>query len=156
MSEKEAKRCSQCKEIKSLSLFYHCATAKDGLQSHCKACEYKRKKAYSKTPEAKATWKRSNKRARSKPGYPGKYRKYHLRTMYGLSVEAWDKLLIDQGGRCAICGNGFVGKEPFVDHNHGTKRVRGLLCHKCNSVLGYGRDNVVILRAAARYLEEKG
>lgn len=40
-----------------------------------------------------------------------------------------------------------------ADHNHITGQQRGLLCSRCNFVLGKVQENPEILRAAARYLE---
>lgn len=39
------------------------------------------------------------------------------------------------------------------DHDHKTGYERGALCTKCNHVLGYVKDNPVLLRKAAEYLE---
>lgn len=39
----------------------------------------------------------------------------------------------EQGGRCAIC---IEERELVVDHNHTTDVARGLLCHRCNILLG--------------------
>lgn len=41
-----------------------------------------------------------------------------------------------------------------VDHCHKTKKVRKLLCHKCNSALGNFEDNVMFLEEAIKYLKE--
>lgn len=49
-----SKRCSKCKENKSLSDFYKNYTAKDGYRSDCKAC----RKKYSQTEKHKASQKR--------------------------------------------------------------------------------------------------
>jgi Pyruvate/2-oxoacid:ferredoxin oxidoreductase delta subunit len=50
---------------------------------------------------------------------------------YGVSKPIWDKMLVDQGGHCALCPN-----EPtMVDHDHKTDVVRGLLCRGCNIAL---------------------
>ena len=47
------------------------------------------------------------------------------------------KLLILQAGKCAICEVKFGLYLPSVlDHDHGTDRVRGLLCQFCNVLLG--------------------
>lgn len=70
---------------------------------------------------------------------------------YGLSFEEFSVLLDQQEGRCAICNTEFDG-EPMVDHDHITRRVRGLLCKHCNTGLGMFRDSQLRLRSAAAYL----
>jgi hypothetical protein len=66
-------------------------------------------------------------------------------------------MLEEQEGRCAICRSDDVGwhrKDRWaVDHDHVTGKVRGLLCHHCNSLLGQARDSPLILFLAAAYLE---
>src|SRR5262245_35902897 len=63
-------------------------------------------------------------------------------------------MLDRQGGVCAICRKKpDKGKPLCVDHCHVTGMVRGLLCHKCNSVLAFGNDDPAILRAAIAYLQ---
>ena len=62
-----------------------------------------------------------------------------------------------QNNRCAICGtddpNGKSHRGTwFVDHCHNTGAVRGLLCIRCNSVLGMARDRIEVLEAAITYL----
>jgi hypothetical protein len=64
-------------------------------------------------------------------------------------------MLESQNGRCAICQTTEPGggKPVFqVDHNHKTGAVRGLLCSRCNQLLGYARDSADILRSAEKYL----
>ena len=56
----------------------------------------------------------------------------------GFSVEAFKRTLIDQGGRCAICGGLFDSKnKPHADHDHATGAGRGLLCRSCNMAEGF-------------------
>ena len=43
----------------------------------------------------------------------------------------------------------------FVDHSHITNEVRGLLCSKCNSLLGMANDDIEILKKAIEYLKDK-
>jgi hypothetical protein len=59
-----------------------------------------------------------------------------------------------KGGRCAICGTDSPrGNGSFpVDHDHRTGRVRGLLCHPCNTGIGLLGDSSNQLLAAVAYL----
>lgn len=86
---------------------------------------------------------------------------------YGLTPEDYDKLLETQGGVCAVCGEketlvqSYRGK-PYglkrlaVDHNHQSGLVRGLLCSRCNLVLGRVEDNPSILHKMVAYLTQYG
>ena len=77
-----------------------------------------------------------------------------LRKSYGISMLEYEQMLADQDGVCAICGGTNAdGRDLFVDHNHQTGAVRGLLCNPCNRSLGLMKDNPATLRAAANYLE---
>ena len=58
-----------------------------------------------------------------------------------------------QENKCAICGSVLSDtNKAFVDHCHNTKKVRGLLCAKCNTLLGMAKDDVSILQNAITYL----
>jgi hypothetical protein len=73
---------------------------------------------------------------------------------YGLAQGDYERLMTLQQGRCAICRRRPRAKRLAVDHNHGTGRVRGLLCEPCNRrVLGGGHDSLQILKNAVYYLE---
>ncbi|MBA3357418.1 MAG: hypothetical protein H0U18_16060 [Pyrinomonadaceae bacterium] len=48
---------------------------------------------------------------------------------------------------------GGPGGRLMVDHDHKTWAIRGLLCCRCNSVIGYAKDNPETLRNAISYLE---
>lgn len=82
-----------------------------------------------------------------------KVRNRNLRKKYGLDLEDFNTWLEAQGHACRICGTRNRGKAFHVDHCHETKRLRGILCTKCNTMLGQAQDNPAILRAAALYLE---
>lgn len=78
-----------------------------------------------------------------------------LKCKYGITPEDWDTLFNEQGRKCAVCaslvttGNGWN-----TDHDHITGKVRGILCLHCNTLLGYAKDDVDTLRAAAMYIEK--
>lgn len=119
-------------------------------------------------PEAHNAYQRAYRASR-----PGKSREYDQRyrakdverravqirrsaykRLYGITPEDYDRMLLEQGGVCRICGSpADEGKRLHVDHLHGADApVRGLLCYLCNSGLGMFRDDPVLLRKAARYL----
>lgn len=78
---------------------------------------------------------------------------YLLSKMYGISKVEFDAMLIQQGGRCAICKTKeFNGYGPVVDHDHMTGKVRGILCNNCNAMLGWSRELISTLSAAIEYL----
>ena len=81
---------------------------------------------------------------------------------YGISLEQYKELYRLQNGECAICLKKHDGYDPKgnkrrldVDHCHKTKRVRGLLCLKCNRSIGMMDDSPEILERAVRYLRER-
>lgn len=43
-----------------------------------------------------------------------------------------------------------------IDHNHETGDFRGILCLKCNSLLGMASESVDVLKSAIKYLTERG
>ena len=79
---------------------------------------------------------------------------------YGISLDTYNDMLSNQHGVCAIChlpekakNNQGELKPLAVDHCHTTGKVRGLLCHSCNVLLGRAYDNTVILASAIEYLK---
>jgi hypothetical protein len=46
----------------------------------------------------------------------------------------WDTLLLFQEGRCGIRGE--ATPDLLLDHDHRTGAIRGLLCQKCNNLVG--------------------
>lgn len=84
------------------------------------------------------------------------HRAAHLRRAYGISLQYYDKLFMQQKGRCFICGQheNELKKKLCVDHNHQTGNVRGLLCRECNIGLSKFKDDIFILRKAILYLKK--
>lgn len=62
------------------------------------------------------------------------HRRYQLKSLYGITLEEYDRLLAKQNGVCAVCLRAPYGKYKwlYVDHDHSTGKIRGLLCLRCN------------------------
>jgi hypothetical protein len=72
-----------------------------------------------------------------------------------MSFEEYTTLLDAQGGVCAICKESCkTGFALAVDHNHSTKKNRGLLCGNCNRGIGCLRESPAILYRAIEYLNQ--
>ena len=73
---------------------------------------------------------------------------------FGITLNEYNEMFEKQKGCCAICGrHQSEFKRSFdVDHDHKTGKVRGLLCFKCNVVLGFVNDNSNILENMIGYL----
>jgi hypothetical protein len=81
-----------------------------------------------------------------------------MRLEYGLTVDQYSQILLNQNNCCAICRtpfkeNGTHNEKAQIDHCHLTKKVRGLLCGYCNMGIGKLRDSVAIVESALNYLK---
>lgn len=79
-----------------------------------------------------------------------------LKSTYGITLDDYNKMFNDQNGSCKTC---FIHqselKNPlFVDHCHTTGKIRGLLCYKCNSALGFANDDIQVLNNLIEYLKD--
>jgi Recombination endonuclease VII len=81
-----------------------------------------------------------------------KFGKYRL-WKYKLDPALLEEMLAKQSYRCAICRNG-SSDTLLVNHDHETKRVRGLLCNSCNSGIDFFNDDIALLRKAVVYLRQ--
>ena len=68
---------------------------------------------------------------------------------YGLTGAEVKHLL--QDATCAVCDSTV---NLVIDHDHGTDKVRGIICHKCNTALGLAGDNIQGIKRLLSYLEE--
>jgi hypothetical protein len=84
-------------------------------------------------------------RAHVKVQSTGNYR----RRMYGLAPAQFDALVAQQGGMCKLCRS---KSATYVDHDHITGEVRGVLCPGCNAGLGLLGDTSEGLQAGIDYL----
>lgn len=82
----------------------------------------------------------------------------------GITVEQYYEMEKAQNYVCAICHlpemriNGVtkVTGRLVIDHCHKTNKVRGLLCHACNSSIGKLQEDTIRLIRAARYIKSGG
>jgi hypothetical protein len=136
-------KCTCCYLVKQIDDFYKATHKKSGYRSTCKECDkaYHRK-WYADNPEkAREQWVRASKKYDPRPS--------RRKRLYGLSVEEYEALLKAQNNICAICKAVFPDS---VDHDHKTKKVRGLLCGNCNKGLGLLGDSIESLEDALNYL----
>ena len=79
-------------------------------------------------------------------------RRNHLRKAFGITPEEYDRLITEQNGLCGICGEPMA--RVCIDHCHSSGKIRKMLCHNCNVLLGHARDSVIILQQAIDYLNK--
>jgi hypothetical protein len=87
-------------------------------------------------------------------------RKQRLKSL-NLSINDYNLMIQEQNGVCAICKqtetlkktNGTHARRLSVDHDHKSGKVRGLLCNRCNIILGKIEDNTFLLNTMIKYLQ---
>jgi len=125
------KKCAKCGEVKPLSNFHKNKCRPDGVATYCCSCSVE--------------VSRANK----------------LKRQYALNPTDYEELLCMCDAQCMICGESAsehkerTGKFLAVDHSHVTGKVRGLLCDRCNLVLGKMEDNPDLLMKAVSYLTDR-
>lgn len=72
---------------------------------------------------------------------------------YGIQADEYELLKKNQNGHCGICKK---KTKLYVDHDHETNEIRGLLCSKCNLGLGHFSDDCDTLESAIDYLKKGG
>ncbi len=89
------------------------------------------------------------------------YRNRNLKIMYGITSADYDRMFTEQNGACAVCGESETSKRKdseiiklSVDHDHSTKKVRGLVCKACNMALA-PFDNKQWFVQIMRYLHRR-
>lgn len=80
-----------------------------------------------------------------------RYRNYRLFSRYGITLDDYNKLSKQQKYRCCICNK---KDELVADHCHVRNQFRGLICRRCNSMLGFACDDVEILAKGIQYLQD--
>jgi hypothetical protein len=149
MNNQTMKTCNVCGETKSLSDYYPTKFKSkqfpDKIYYHgkCKSCFIKEKQ---------------------KDYTPEKGRDKNLKHLYGITLQEYNTLLEQQNHCCAICestdpkgrksGRGGAVEVFYVDHDHNTGKVRGLLCNVCNRTMGYVGENSGVLEEMIKYLQK--
>lgn len=174
--------CRDCRLEKSLDDFPRDKNRALGRGYICKPCMAHRTKLWyrankEKSLETGKRWREANRekqrassrkhyaknaerlRSRSRelnarPEGKARSRREWLKRKYGLTPDQWTHLFQMQQGACAICRSPSPGSKRgwHTDHDHRTHRVRGILCHSCNVMLGAARDSVTILDLGKAYL----
>lgn len=106
------------------------------------------------TREGRASYMRELRRQN-----PGIQKGEHFGRQYGIGIEQFRAMAEAQNNLCAICGKPETRRDKHgqiswlsIDHHHGTKKIRDLLCRNCNLVVGYANEDPAILDKAAAYL----
>jgi hypothetical protein len=134
------KTCTGCKETQPIDNFYKDKNRKDGHYVRCRKCQAEYSRVYRKR-------------------FPDKSTHATIKYKYGITLDEYKQKLIDQGNACAICQTKTPGgnKESFfIDHDHETSKVRGLLCRSCNLMIGHAKDDTQLLATAVGYLVHWG
>lgn len=129
------KVCSKCKEEKELNQFNKNKAGLYGVHHYCRKCNSIHKKnSYNYV----------------------KSRNRRILNSYNLTIEEVESLYIIQDKKCKICKTKYSSTSThgglYIDHCHLTGKIRGLLCNKCNTLLGNCNDDVSILKSAIDYL----
>lgn len=135
---KQPKQCSACQQVKPRTEF---GLRPNGYsRSACLDCELQSAKK----------WRTAN---------PERVRELNRRTnlkrYYGITEADYNAMLEAQEGACAICRqppNESTHGRLYVDHCHGSSRIRGLLCNNCNRGIGYLLHDTQRLNLAIAYL----
>lgn len=67
------------------------------------------------------------------------------------SVQLSD-MITKHSADCDICGDS--SQTLCIDHDHNDGKVRGMLCRKCNHLLGCSEDSKTKLQSAINYLDK--
>lgn len=98
-------------------------------------------------------------RYKNDPAVQEGYRRRRMTRLFGITPSDWDVMFEAQNGCCAICqrteaaSRGHKGNKHkrrlAIDHCHETGKVRGLLCSRCNLVLGWIENKELFARIMA-------
>jgi hypothetical protein len=155
-SDRSQKRCTLCRSVRPVSEFYQLG-GNLKFTARCKSCL--RGLGHEKYLKDRA---KTLARNRARRADPERRKADHTARMlweykknYGITPEAKRQIQESQGNKCAICERGFTKLRPrdaHLDHDHKDGFVRGVLCRRCNMVLGQMGDDIRLFTAAVAYL----
>ncbi len=177
----EKKKCTRCGKSRPIKLFGANKARADGKSGWCKICRkeyYEANKEYAQEyardyarnnpnyKKVRAKYRASDKGKKMIGAYRDKLyntpegiekirlwkRRTSLKRLYGITLEEYATMYEAQKGACRICGE--IYDRLDVDHDHRTKKIRGLLCRKCNVMLGHVYEDIGILENAIGYLRK--
>jgi hypothetical protein len=125
----------------------------DLMSGHTKSCGCLQRKVSTGN-----SWAKTHGLSGTKAYIKTNSRKY----LYNLTEDQFQQMLFDQDWCCGVCGINesdyleMAGKGLFLDHDHKTGKIRGLLCQSCNLGLGSFRDNPEFLVKAIAWVKESG
>lgn len=159
------KACGKCKRMLPASAFSLESRRASKLSGRCRDCQ-REDAATKRARTLESNRARSRKYHHSARGQETARKKYEnggkrrlldkqLLALYGINFHDWALMYEWQRGVCPICINKLTfDRNTHVDHCHDTGKVRGLLCHHCNLLLGHIRgDRAVTVQRAIQYLE---
>ncbi len=124
----------------------------------CQKCHNTRQRNYYNKDKDLARKKVREKRAKNWERYS---ENNILQQFKNLTRDQYQEMFERQKNLCAICEqpetriNRSGGTSRLaVDHCHRTLKIRGLLCHDCNTGIGKFSDNIELLQKAIEYLKE--
>jgi hypothetical protein len=142
--------CSRCLQILPISSFHKDSKKSGKLRSDCRKCRNSYRRKFRQQNKAQFAEYEGTEVFKQKT-----FAK-NLRKNYGLSVEDFEKMEAKQDGKCAVCLRPEFHKTKkrlSVDHCHTTGQIRGLLCHRCNVVLGLVNEDLRIIESVTQYLK---
>lgn len=74
-----------------------------------------------------------------------------IKSRYGITLIDFEKMKLRQKKKCEICKRTV---RLVIDHDHETNKIRDLLCHSCNFMLGSIKENIDALKNAIKYLKK--
>lgn len=155
------KKCSRCKKVKTLQFFSFKNSKKRTHKNTCKACDSLYNSLSSKEKLKHYYEANRDEMLQKKRIYTAaikeKKRIYDILKKYNLTLEKYRNFLRAQNSKCLGCGavdgqiNYGRGRHLVVDHCHESGEVRGLLCSRCNLILGMAKENPQVLMRLRDY-----